>query len=163
RRGSGRRHRARLDPERPALVHGPSLRVGAPVRGLLRHGGAGRSHPDWSFGAVHRRLGRGEPGPSSVGGYRIPPSGAAGGGGGGRAYGIPEYWRRQQAIDREVARLGALGVEFRTGVRVGRDLSLDELLQTYDAVFVGTGANEPATLGIPGEELEGVWTAKEFL
>ena len=83
--------------------------------------------------------------------------------GGVMAYGIPEYVLPQQVIDREVARLEALGVEFRTGVRVGRDLTLDELLQTYDAVFVGTGANEPATLGIPGEELEGVWTAKEFL
>lgn len=79
------------------------------------------------------------------------------------AYGIPEYVLPQQVIDREVERLQALGVQFRTGVRIGRDISLGQLLEEYDAVFVGTGANQAATMGIPGEDLEGVWTAKDFL
>lgn len=83
--------------------------------------------------------------------------------GGVMTYGIPEYVLPQEVIDREVERLQALGVEIRTGVRVGRDTTLDQLLESYDAVFVGTGANEAATLGILGEELEGIWTAKEFL
>lgn len=83
--------------------------------------------------------------------------------GGVMAYGIPEYVLPQHVIDREIERLQALGVQFRTGVRIGRDVSLDELLEAYDAVFIGTGANQAATMGIPGEDLEGVWTAKDFL
>lgn len=83
--------------------------------------------------------------------------------GGVMTYGIPEYVLPQEVIDREVERIRRLGVEIRTGVRVGEDLSLDQLLEEYDAVFIGTGANDASTMEVPGEDLEGVWTAKDFL
>ena len=84
--------------------------------------------------------------------------------GGVMAYGIPEFVLPQEVIDREVRRLERMDVEIRTGVTVGEDVTIDELFQQgYEAVFVGVGANEPSRLGIEGEDLPGVWTAKDFL
>ncbi|HEY8418089.1 MAG TPA: NAD(P)-dependent oxidoreductase [Limnochordales bacterium] len=84
--------------------------------------------------------------------------------GGVMAYGIPEFVLPQKVIDAEVRRLQQMGVEIRTGVTVGEDVTVDELFaQGYEAIFIGVGANEPARLGIEGEDLPGVWTAKDFL
>ena len=84
--------------------------------------------------------------------------------GGVMAYGIPEFVLPQKVIDAEVRRIQAMGVEIRTGVHVGQDVTIDDLFkQGYSAVFIGIGANEPSRLGIEGEDLPGVWTAKEFL
>lgn len=84
--------------------------------------------------------------------------------GGVMSYGIPEFVLPKSAVASEVARLARQGVRFVQEVRVGRDVTLDEL-QTmgFKAVFLGVGANEAVTLGVPGEELEGVVTAKAFL
>ena len=59
----------------------------------------------------------------------------------------------------------AMGVEFETDVVVGRTVTIDELLEEegYDAVFIGTGAGLPQFMGIPGEHLNGVYSANEFL
>ncbi|MBE3591028.1 MAG: NAD(P)-dependent oxidoreductase [Firmicutes bacterium] len=85
--------------------------------------------------------------------------------GGVMAYGIPEYVLPQRIIDLEVEKLLRLGVKVRTGVRVGKDVTIKELMERdgFDAVFIATGANQPATPGVPGEDLPGVWTAKDFL
>lgn len=84
--------------------------------------------------------------------------------GGVMSYGIPEFVLPQHVIDKEAQRIEGLGVEFRYGVTIGRDITIDELFeQGYAAVFVGVGANEPSTMGIPGHDLRGVWTAKDFL
>ena len=84
--------------------------------------------------------------------------------GGVMAYGIPEFVLPQKVIDAEVRRIQAMGVEIRTGVSVGEDVTIDQLFeQGYSAVFIGIGANEPSRLGIEGEDLPGVWTAKDFL
>lgn len=84
--------------------------------------------------------------------------------GGVMSYGIPEFVLPQRIIDAEAERIKKLGVEFRYGVTVGRDVTIDELFeQGYAAVFIGVGANEASVMNIPGHDLKGVWTAKDFL
>jgi len=84
--------------------------------------------------------------------------------GGVLAYGIPPFRLPRQIISEEIRRLEKLGVEFRTDFIVGRTATLDELFaEGYAAVFLGTGAGLPWLLGIPGENLIGVYTANEFL
>ena len=61
--------------------------------------------------------------------------------------------------------LRRMGVEFETNVVVGKSVTLDELMRVegYDAIFVATGAGLPVFLGVPGEHLNGVYSANEFL
>jgi NADPH-dependent glutamate synthase beta subunit-like oxidoreductase/Pyruvate/2-oxoacid:ferredoxin oxidoreductase delta subunit len=68
-------------------------------------------------------------------------------------YGIPEYRLPEAVVDAEVARLEALGVEFRTGVSLGGGPGLDDLKASHDAVVVATGAWEGQVMGMPGESL----------
>ncbi len=82
--------------------------------------------------------------------------------GGMLRWAIPEYRLPQAVLEREIARITALGVRIHTGVCVGRDLPLDELGR-FDAVLYATGAGRERTLGIPGEDLEGVWSGLAFL
>ena len=63
----------------------------------------------------------------------------------------------------EVALIEALGVEIRTGVTVGRDVTADELTRDFGAVFLGVGMGSVPHLGIPGEELAGVTEALSFI
>jgi glutamate synthase (NADPH/NADH) small chain len=84
--------------------------------------------------------------------------------GGVLAYGIPPFRLPRDIINEEIERLKALGVEFRTDFIVGRTATVEELFQQgYSAVFLGTGAGLPHLMGIPGENLIGVYTANEFL
>ncbi|MCE1230150.1 MAG: NADPH-dependent glutamate synthase [Firmicutes bacterium] len=83
--------------------------------------------------------------------------------GGVLLYGIPEFRLPNAIVDSEVEALRRLGVKFVMNTIVGRAMTLDELRQEYDAVFMGTGAGLPKMLGIPGEEFKGVYTANEFL
>jgi glutamate synthase (NADPH) small chain len=85
--------------------------------------------------------------------------------GGVLVYGIPEFRLPKEIVRREVENLGRLGVAFETDVVVGKTVTLDELLgeEGFDAVFVATGAGLPRFLGIPGEDLNGVYSANEFL
>jgi len=84
--------------------------------------------------------------------------------GGVLAYGIPPFRLPRDIINEEVERLEKLGVEFKTDFIVGKTATLDELFdQGYAAVFLGTGAGLPWLMGIPGENLIGVYTANEFL
>jgi len=84
--------------------------------------------------------------------------------GGVLAYGIPPFRLPRNIIAEEIDRLKKLGVEFQTDVLVGKTVTLDELFeQGYAAVFLGTGAGLPYLMGIPGENLIGVYTANEFL
>jgi glutamate synthase (NADPH) small chain len=83
--------------------------------------------------------------------------------GGVLVYGIPEYRLPKAIVAAEIDRLRLLGVEFHTNVPIGMAETLDELLETHDAVFVGVGAGLPRFLGIPGEHLVGVASANEFL
>ncbi len=86
--------------------------------------------------------------------------------GGVLEYGIPEFRLPKEAVLKgEVDDVRALGVEIETDVIVGRTVTIDQLLdkEGYSAVFVGTGAGLPRFMGIPGENLNGVFSANEFL
>jgi glutamate synthase (NADPH/NADH) small chain len=85
--------------------------------------------------------------------------------GGVLVYGIPEFRLPKAIIREQVDYMRAMGVEFETDVVVGRTVTIDELLEEegYDGVFIGTGAGLPQFMGIPGEHLNGVYSANEFL
>ena len=83
--------------------------------------------------------------------------------GGVLTYGIPEFRLPKAVVAREVDYVRKLGVKVITDYVVGKTRSIDELLQEYDAVFVGTGAGLPWFMDIPGENLNGVYSANEYL
>lgn len=83
--------------------------------------------------------------------------------GGVLVYGIPEFRLPKSIVAREVEGLKAIGVDFETNVVVGRSISVDDILNKYDAVFIGSGAGLPRFMGIEGENLKGVSSANEFL
>lgn len=83
--------------------------------------------------------------------------------GGMMAVGIPEYRLPKKALNAEINTILEVGIELRTGVRVGEHISFEQLRKDYDAVFVAVGAHKDQKLGIPGEELEGVVSGVEFL
>ncbi len=78
-------------------------------------------------------------------------------------YGIPDFKLEKRVLERRLQLLEAEGVRFRSGVHVGKDLSGEELLHTFDAVLLCTGATVPRNLDLPGRELRGVHFAMEFL
>ncbi|HEX8284418.1 MAG TPA: NAD(P)-dependent oxidoreductase [Pyrinomonadaceae bacterium] len=79
--------------------------------------------------------------------------------GGLDTYGMAEYKMTQRVSIDEARAVERLGVKFRLGVEVGRDVSFDELEAAHDGVFLGVGLGETGRLDIPGEELEGVYDA----
>jgi len=84
--------------------------------------------------------------------------------GGVLVYGIPEFRLPKSIVQAEVDYVASLGVEIITSAVVGRTMSLDDLFADgYDAIFVGTGAGLPYFMGIPGENLNGVFSANEYL
>ncbi|MGI6176734.1 MAG: NADPH-dependent glutamate synthase [Christensenellales bacterium] len=84
--------------------------------------------------------------------------------GGVLVYGIPEFRLPKSVVASEIDSLKSLGVEIQTNMVIGRVLSVDDLFeQGYDAIFLGTGAGLPMFMGIPGENLLGVYSANEYL
>ena len=85
--------------------------------------------------------------------------------GGVLVYGIPEFRLPKAIVGREIDSLRAQGVKIETNTVVGRTVTVDELLdeQGYEAVFIGSGAGLPKFMNIPGENLNGVCSANEFL
>jgi glutamate synthase (NADPH/NADH) small chain len=84
--------------------------------------------------------------------------------GGVLVYGIPEFRLPKAIVQREVDYVSKLGAKIKVDVIVGQAVTMDELLnQGFDAIFVGTGAGLPYFLNIPGENLNGVYSANEFL
>ncbi|MZP28450.1 NADPH-dependent glutamate synthase [Heliobacterium undosum] len=85
--------------------------------------------------------------------------------GGVLMYGIPEFRLPKAIVDKEIANLRQLGVELQFNVVIGPSMTVEELMneQGYAAVFLGTGAGLPNFMGIPGENLCGVFSANEFL
>ena len=86
--------------------------------------------------------------------------------GGVLEYGIPEFrLPKETVVAKEIADVKALGVKIETDVVAGRTLTVDSLLDNegFDAVFIGSGAGLPRFMGIPGENLNGVFSANEFL
>jgi len=83
--------------------------------------------------------------------------------GGYLRFGIPDFKLDKKIIDRRVDILRNEGIEFRTNVTVGRDISAVELLDKYHAVMLGIGAREPRDLGIEGRSLKGIYFAMDYL
>ena len=84
--------------------------------------------------------------------------------GGVLVYGIPEVrLPKDKVVAKEIAKLEALGVTFRLNTVIGKTLTIDDLLDEFDAIFIGTGAGLPKFMGVPGENLNGVGSANEFL
>ncbi|MBQ8297630.1 MAG: NADPH-dependent glutamate synthase [Ruminococcus sp.] len=85
--------------------------------------------------------------------------------GGVLSYGIPEFRLPKTIVQKEIDGLKALGVKVETNIVVGRTVSIDELLGEYgfESVFIGSGAGLPRFMNIKGENLNGVYSANEFL
>jgi glutamate synthase (NADPH/NADH) small chain len=84
--------------------------------------------------------------------------------GGVMAYGIPNFRLPREILHEEIARLQNMGVEFVPDFIVGKTATIEDLFEEgYEAIFIGTGAGLPYLMGIPGENLIGVYTANEFL
>jgi len=84
--------------------------------------------------------------------------------GGVLMYGIPEFRLPKELVQREIETVKRLGVEIKTNMVIGKSVTIEELMEEgYEAVFIGTGAGLPNFMGIPGENLNGVYSANEFL
>ena len=86
--------------------------------------------------------------------------------GGVLLYGIPEFrLPKETVVASEVENIKKLGVEIETNVIIGKTITIDELFEdeSFDAVFIGSGAGLPKFMGIPGEQANGVFSANEFL
>ncbi|HAR44800.1 MAG: glutamate synthase (NADPH), homotetrameric [Nitrospirae bacterium GWC2_57_13] len=83
--------------------------------------------------------------------------------GGVLVYGIPEFRLPKKIVRSEIEALKKMGVEIMNNAVAGRLFSIDEVMKEYDACFIGTGAGLPKFMGIEGENLNGVYSANEFL
>ena len=97
-------------------------------------------------------------------GYKVTVYEALHAAGGVLVYGIPEFRLPKSIVQKEVDNLKKMGVDIETNVVIGKTLTVDELFALgYEAVFIGSGAGLPSFMGIPGESLNGVYSANEFL
>jgi len=83
--------------------------------------------------------------------------------GGVLRYGIPEFRLPKAIVDREIANLEALGVEVECNVIVGKTITVQQIMEEYDACFIANGAGLPMFLNVPGENFKGVYSANEYL
>ena len=84
--------------------------------------------------------------------------------GGVLVYGIPEFRLPNELVKKEIEELKGLGVEIYTNTIIGKTITIDELIENgYKAVFIGSGAGLPKFMNIPGENLNGVFSANEYL
>jgi NADPH-dependent glutamate synthase beta subunit-like oxidoreductase/Pyruvate/2-oxoacid:ferredoxin oxidoreductase delta subunit len=83
--------------------------------------------------------------------------------GGMLRYGIPAYRLPRQVLDAEIQRIVDLGVDLKCGCMIGKDVTLGELRQEYQAVFVGIGAQQGIKLKVPGEDAPNVFSGTDFL
>jgi len=83
--------------------------------------------------------------------------------GGVLTYGIPEFRLPKKIVEAEAEYIEKLGVTLKTDALIGRLYTIEELLRHFNAVFIGSGAGLPTFMGIPGENLCGVYSANEFL
>ncbi|MFH1386352.1 MAG: NADPH-dependent glutamate synthase [bacterium] len=83
--------------------------------------------------------------------------------GGVLTYGIPQFRLPKEIVNLEVEYVKTLGVKVETDMLIGNVLTIEELLKNYQAVFIGSGAGLPKFMNIPGENLQGVYSANEYL
>lgn len=96
-------------------------------------------------------------------GYRVTVYEARDRAGGMLRYGIPDYRLPPAVLDAEIGRILDLGVELELATVVGRDITLEELRNRHDALYLGIGAQRGRRLGVPGEEGPSVWTGTDYL
>ena len=97
-------------------------------------------------------------------GYKVTIFEALHKGGGVLVYGIPEFRLPKEIVQAEIDYIKELGVEFQPDYLIGRIFTVEELFKKgYEAVFIGTGAGLPKFLNVPGENLNGIYSANEFL
>ncbi len=96
-------------------------------------------------------------------GYGVTVFEAARAAGGMLRWGIPGYRLPEKLLDAEIQKIVDLGVELRCGVKAGKDISLDELRQSFDAVYVALGAQQGVRLGVEGENAPNVFSGVDFL
>lgn len=78
-------------------------------------------------------------------------------------HGIPKFRLERELVDKMIKQILDLGIDVKTNVSLGKDISLEELEKEYDAVFLGLGANLSKMMGLKGETLKGVYGANELL
>lgn len=83
--------------------------------------------------------------------------------GGMLRYGIPQYRLPKEVLDMEIDTISSLGVEMKNNVKIGKDITLDEIKAKHDAVIVAIGAWQSSAMGVTGENLEGVYGGIDFL
>ncbi len=83
--------------------------------------------------------------------------------GGVLQYGIPAFRLPKEIVDYEISFLYEIGIDIKLNHIVGQNVSFEELQKNYNAIFIGTGAGAPMFLGIEGENLNGLYSANEFL
>ena len=83
--------------------------------------------------------------------------------GGVLVYGIPEFRLPKKLVGHEIDKLTQMGVKIETNVVIGKTLTIDDLKNEYDAIYIGNGAGLPMFMNIKGESLNGVYSANEFL
>jgi len=128
-------------------AHGPVPPAAGPSVGIIGGGPAGLS------AAYELRL-AGHPVTIYEGHDRL---------GGMMVLGIPEYRLARELIQREIDAIVELGIDVRTGFRIGTDATMEQLLEQHGAVFVAVGTGRARDLDLPGHELDGVLRAVEFL
>ncbi|MBI4665514.1 MAG: FAD-dependent oxidoreductase [Nitrospinae bacterium] len=96
-------------------------------------------------------------------GYRVTVFEAEKHGGGMLRYGIPAYRLPREVIDKEIEFVRRSGVDIRYGVRIGKDVMLEDLRAEYNAVLIAAGAWKAAMLNVPGEDLKGVFHGATFM
>ena len=83
--------------------------------------------------------------------------------GGMLRYGIPDYRLPQEILDRDIDHILSAGVRVHTGVSIGRDLTMEDIQKSFDAVYIAIGAHQDKKVGIPGEDSKNVMSAVEML
>jgi glutamate synthase (NADPH/NADH) small chain len=134
------REAGKMEPIQPAASTGKKVAiVGAGPAGLTAAADLARLGHDVSlFEALHRP-------------------------GGVLVYGIPEFRLPKKIVEIEVNMLERAGVKLRNSVVIGQTITMQELRDTYDAIFVATGAGLPYFMNVPGENLNGIYSANEYL
>lgn len=83
--------------------------------------------------------------------------------GGVLTYGIPEFRLPKRIVKKEIESIEALGVTIETNVVIGKTITMDEIMEEYDACYISVGAGAPKFMGIPGTSLNGVYSSSEYL
>jgi len=96
-------------------------------------------------------------------GYRVTVFEAMPKGGGMLLSGIPKYRLPKDVLEKEVSLVEKIGAEIRYNTKVGKDIEFKKIVDDYDAVFIATGAHKSRSMGVPGEDLDGVMHAVELL